>query len=279
MSTLLSQRKKPDCLYTQDTPSGAHLVRFNSFYDMTWYDDPKNNPRGHSISNYNQKSVQKYIKDRFVLTPKKQRIIAEARKAMKRDKDFLSLVYKSATEKRKFVKNKFGGNLNMAAYASNQDKIFSRSKQGAKKSTLDMAFQVGTFSGGDYTGSFISILKTVFMCQALGIQLNIDLFDSDTRGVQRSNAYVICNVANSRKKLNLRDILVGSHSEFFNYTLFNGYSGSGKNTGISSFLGHYQIVEDLGERYDVIGGNMLPRAEEGEHGDMIRTILKIGFGR
>jgi hypothetical protein len=156
------------------------------------------------------------------------------------------------------------------------DKVFRRNTPGAKKATLDMAFQVGTFCGGDYTGSFVSILKTVLMCQALNINLNIDVFDSDVAGVGGGPAYIICNVAKSCEKLNFRKLLVSSHREFFSYSLFNGYSAAGQRTNIMGFLDEHRIARDLGSRYDVIGGNHLT-LDDSEEQQLVSKILKIAW--
>lgn len=274
-------KDKPTTL-VENTASGATLVRFNSLKDLFWYDIIKNNVSGISIKSYNstleyERNLSRYFKERSILTARKQEIIKKAMKSLKTDKDFIELVYKAKSIKRKQVLNKFGGNLSMPHYASNSEKIFNKGVLGAKKATLDIAFQVGTFSGRDYENSFISIIKTILMCQAMNISVNIDMFDSDTSAIQ-GGAYVICNVLNSREKLNLKNILTCSHIEFFNCSLFNGYSASGKQRHIGTFLPERTIIKDLSDRYDIIGGNTIREVGENkEQREMISRILKIGL--
>lgn len=257
-------------------PSGSHFIRFESLQDIFWFDERENNPNGIGIRHSND--ALNYKAKRSVLSESKNRLIAQAQKELSVDKDFLALVYKGKSQKRRFDLNKFVGNLSMPHYASQNDKIFKKSEPGAKKQVLNMAFQVGTFVGGNYTESFIKILKTIMMCQAMNINVNIDMFDSDTYAINRENGYVIVNVAKSSEKLNFRTILAASHNEFFNYTLFNGYSASGKQQSIGTFLGESRIIRDLGEMYDVIGGNLLldtPGHQSGS--DLVSKILKIGI--
>lgn len=264
--------------FCETTKSGAKLVRFNRIEDIFWYDYPINNPNGYSINKFEDYEVQNYLKYRYIISQREQEIINRAKHNLKQDKEFLDLVYKAKSAKRKFSLNRFGGNLSMAHYASNSEKIFKRSTPGAKKLTLDIAFQVGTFLNGNYDKSFTKILKTVFLCQAMGIQLNIDVFDSDVVGINRKAAYVICNIAKSHEKLNLKRILVSSHEQFFRYTLFNGYSGykDSKSTSIGGFLPTKTIKEDLSERYDVIGGNLLTKKDDEKY-EMISKVIKIGL--
>lgn len=269
-------------------PSGAGLVRFNSSEDMFYFDVEENNPMGISIRRLNDEDryshegkqrVKEYFKIRNILTPQKLKIIETAKKSLQFDKEFIELVYKAKSDKRNYQKNKFGGNLNIPRFASQQEKIFDRLTPGAKKITIDMAFQVGTFSGGDYNGGFASIIKTILMAQALGINLNIDVFDSDTTGYNNGCGYIICNVAKAEEKLDMRKVLVSSHEEFFNFSLFNGYTASGYPGYITSFLPQNNIIKDLGGMYDVIGGNMLQPGEEDEKSELIQKILKIGWKR
>lgn len=273
--------KKP--IFTHEVlPSGSGLIRFNDAEDMFYYDVKDNNPRGigwawHSDS---MGQISSYLLDRWTLTPEKLQIIDEAQKELQMDKDFIELVYKAKSEKRNYTKSKFGGNLNIPRFASQQEKVFDRLTPGAKKITVDMAFQVGTFQGGNYRESFKNILKTILMAQALGINLNIDVFDSDYRGYNIGDGYIICNIAKAEEKLNMRKILVASHSEFFNFSLFNGYAASGLPYSIQGFLSTTQIREDLGPMYDVIGGNMQDVAnnQEGKK-ELVSKLLKIGWKR
>lgn len=270
--------QRPKVHYEQ-LHSGTHLVRFNDIQDMFYYDEYDNNPSGCGMKYLNDytsnSAIDTYKKTRMIMTSSKRRIIAAANKSLERDKEFLELVYKAKSAKRNFKQNKFGGNLSMVHYVTNADKIFKKNSPGAKKATLNMAFQVGIFSGQDYTASFVKILKVIFMAQAFGINLNIDMFDSDVRGIDHRDGYVICNVARSTEKLSLRKVLACSHKEFFHYTLFNGYSAAGMPTGISGYLSDNTIKEDLSEFYDVIGGNTLN--PEVENNELISRILKIGL--
>lgn len=267
--------KKPVVLYKR-LPSGSHLIRFSDINDIFWYDDPVNNPDGISIGHgySSELSIQKYLKERSILTDYKHELIRKAQHELSVDREFLELVYKGKSDKRKRVLNKFGGALSMAHYAAQNEKVFHKFAPGAKKKVLNMAFQVGTFAGGNYEESFIRILKTILMCQALNISVNIDMFDSDTDAINEEPGYVIVNVAKSSEKIDFRKILAASHSHFFNYTLFNGYSASGKQKYIGTFLGQSRIVKELGEMYDVIGGNML---QEGGPDPLVSKVLKIGI--
>lgn len=264
--------------FCETTTSGAKLVRFSNIEDIFWYDEPENNPKGYSVVHYKSAEIKYYMDKRYVINNVKQNIINKARHNLKRDKEFLELLYKAKSAKREFSLNRFGGNLSMSHYASNSEKIFKRGTPGAKKLTLDIAFQVGTFVNGNYTKSFTKILKTVFLCQAMGIHLNIDVFDSDVAGINNGPAYVICNIAKSHEKLNLKKLLIPSHEQFFRYTLFNGYSGyeDNENTSIRGFLPTRTIKKDLSERYDVIGGNLLTKEDDEKYG-MVSKVIKIGL--
>ena len=101
-------------------------------------------------------------------------------------------------------------------------------------------------------------------------------FDSDTEAIGNGPSYVLCNVAKSNEKLNLKNLLASSHSEFFNITLFNGYSASGRQRHIGTFLSKSRIVQDLSSKYDVIGGNMLNNNSENR--ELFSKVLKIGLG-
>lgn len=273
--------EKPEVLFKQ-LESGRKLVRFDNIQDIFWYDNPENNPSGITIRDEDPEQYFKrnklYFNQRNILTKRKRQIIDKAMKSMSTDKEFLEIVYKAKSVKRAYKLNRFGGNLSMPHYVTNSEKIFKKGRPGAKKVTLDMAFQVGTFVGHDYESSFVNILKTILMCQAMNINVNIDMFDSDSTGINNKDSYVICNVAKSYEKLDLKKILTCSHREFFNVTLFNGYSASGEFGHISGFLEEYKLQEDLSPMYDVIGGNTLSNpGETDEQQDMINRILKIGL--
>lgn len=261
-------------------PSGRTLVRFNELHELYWYDEYQNNPTGISIHGgwAGDAGLNLYKKNRNLITPSKQAIITRARKELQVDKDFLKLVYKAKSDKRGFEMSKFGGILSIPHYSRNEDKMFKKAKVGDKRVTLNMAFQVGTMCGGDYQGSFVAIIKTILMAQALNIAVNIDMFDSDTHAI-RGGGYVICNVAKSTSKLNLKNILACSHQEFFNVSLFNGYTASGRHQSIGTFLGQTTIVRDLSQHYDIIGGNMLRdgASHDTSNSPMMSKILKIAW--
>ena len=223
-------------------PSGSRLLRFNDIEDLFYYDIPENNPRGISIDRRNNYDVNEYIKTRSILTKRKQNL------------------------------NKFTGNLSMVQFAKGDEKLFLRGEPGKKKQILNLAFQVGTFLGGNYEEAFKKILKTIIMCQAMNISVNIDMFDSDTQAIDNRDGYIIVNVSKSCEKINFKKIMIASHSSFFNYTLFNGYSASGEQRSIGTFLSSYKIIQDLSPYYDVIGGNLLS-----ERDGMVSKILKIGL--
>lgn len=261
--------------------SGKTLIRFADLEDLFFYDNLRNNPQGLGMRGLKNGSFglePSYLEDRVKITQSKQRILDIARRDIKLDKDFLTLIYKAKSDKREYKMNKHGGNLSMPHYASNADKIFKIGKPGAKKQTLNIAFQVGTFVGQNYEDAFIRIVKTVLMCQAMNISLNIDVFDSDVSAIKRTGGYVICNVIKSSEKLNMRKLLACSHPEFFNGSLFNGYSASGNQDYIGGFLPESQIIKDLSQFYDVIGGNLLldKKADDEKH-QMVSSILKIGI--
>lgn len=257
-------------------PSGSTLIRFDSLSDAFYYDIRENNPTGISIRHREDRDyVQEYMKNRHILTDEKREIIEKAQKEMSLDQDFLKLVYKGKSQKRKFELNKFVGQLSMSQYAVGAEKQFQRGYPGAKKQTLNLAFQVGTFVGGNYTKSFIKILKVIMMCQAMNISVNIDMFDSDTEALAAGPSYTLINVAKSDEKLNFKDILVASHEEFFRYTLFNSYSAGGPTRTIGTFLDSGKITRDLSPFYDVIGGNMISEQVRGD--GMISQIIKIGL--
>lgn len=269
------------------------LIRFNEINDLFYYDEFENNPnglgrqRGYNTSSTGRDSAQimKYKKERCIISKDQQRIIDQAMKEISVDKDFLDLVHKAKSEKRRYETNKFCGNFSVVPYSRQEDKIFKKGLPGSKKITLDMAFQIGTFQGGNYSKSFVSIIKTILMAQSLGIHLNIDVFDSDTRAVvgkNNNNSYVLCNVSKSSEKLNMRNLLTFSHPEFFHFSLFNGYNAAGRVNSIGSFLSEKTIIKDLSERYDIIGGNMVSDTDvssnnEAVNNGMIEKILKISW--
>lgn len=261
--------------------SNRRLIRFGDLEDLFYFDILKNNPFGLGMRGLQNGSFgleDSYLHDRVRITSGKQRILELAQKDMKLDKDFLDLVYKAKSEKREYKMNKHGGNISMPHYASNADKIFKQGKPGAKKQTLNIAFQVGTFVGQNYEDAFTRIVKTVLMCQAMNIALNIDVFDSDVDAIE-GGGYVISNVIKSSEKLNLRKLLACSHPEFFNGSLFNGYSALGEPGFIGGFLPESTITKDLSRFYDVIGGNMLMDKKKDEKYEMVNTILKIGLNK
>lgn len=303
---------KPNVIYKQ-APSGSHILRFPSLNDIYWFDSRKNNPKGLGFgegANY----VDKYKIERNILTKPKIALIEKAQKAVSQSDEFNDIIYKAKSQKREIVYNKFCGNLDMVRYSRGEDKMFMKGHPGAKKSVVDMAFQVGTFVNGDYEDSFVNILKTILMFQAMGISLNIDVFDSEKHGFRtgtspkNSNkveyqedednnddpsfnygyerAYTIVNVANSAEKLNMKNILAFSHEQFFDYTLFNAYSATGREGEIYQFLNEKQILKDLAPMYDLIGGNMIDDSideltynENHENIGMIKKLIKIAWGK
>ena len=123
------------------TNSGARLIRFDSPEDLFYYEDPKHNTQllgGH----YNGGNAKKYLRDRYAMTPKKQDIIIRAQQELKHDKEFLDLIYKAKSAKRSYTYKKAGGALSIPKYAIGDEKLFKRMTPGAKKQTLNMAFQV-----------------------------------------------------------------------------------------------------------------------------------------
>lgn len=273
--------KKTDAFEYYQLNSGAKLVRHMRLSDALECDIiyPNGlgyNSRGYSSEshmNYKRRRAEDYIRIRRTLSTKKHNLIVKARRELSFDKDFLELVYKAKSAKRTYSPNRHGGVLSMPAYVTNSKDVFLKRKPGAKKVTIDMAFQVGRLSGENYESGFVAILKTILMAQALNINLNIDMFDSDTAAIGGGASYTLVRVANSRKKLNMNDILLCSHSEFFDITLFNSYSASENTDRIGTFLSGSRIREDLGSMYDVIGGNMLIEDEDTK--GTISHIMKI----
>ena len=131
-------------------PSGANLVRFDDLDAIYEYDDWDKHPGGlgmrHDSKEYYERNS--YFRDRHILTKSKLELIERVQKNLSTDKEFLELIYKEKSAKRKYVSNKFGGNLSIPAFAKQSEKVFQRNTPGAKKQTLNIAFQVGTFQGG-----------------------------------------------------------------------------------------------------------------------------------
>lgn len=241
--------------------SGSIMIRLKNLEDSYYYDDVKNNTQGlgHKVISVSSYKLENYLSERHILTQEKYDIIEEVRKELIIDKSFLELTYKSKSEKRKNILNKFSGNLSIVDYSKGSDKMFHKLNRGAKKQTLNIAIQVGVFANQNYLESFKKIIKLILSCQALNVSLNIDLFDSDTKAIKGKYAYSIINLAKSDEKLDLKKIMVASHSLFFRYTLFNCYSAaeSEKLGFIETFVNQDRIIHDLGPYYDIIGGNIL----------------------
>lgn len=286
-----------------DLPSGSKIIRFNNLFSMLWYDDPSNNPYNSAFTAHRDSS---YVKERLIFTEAKQDIYRKAKAELMVDRDLQQLIHKSKSDKRLIIKNKYGGSFSPVAYARGEEKIFNRGADGKKSSVINMAFQVGTFSGGNYQKGFTSILKAILAAQALGIKLNIDMFDSDTSAVptarDKGKGYIICNVAKSTEKIDINKILVCSDSNFFNKSLFSGYAAQGCNINpnselfdnnrnvyvddngieryhIGTFLESSRITTDLAPFYEVIGGNMVKATSEDDKSkkEMVSQILKIAW--
>lgn len=267
--------------------SGSHLIRYDSLTKILeadhilkngvgWRSYSKSRNSGHGgyhDGGWIADSIDNYLNKRREFTTRKQKIVAEARKQLSADKEFLQLVYKAKSAKRTYTPNRHGGVLSMPAYVTNQKDVFLKRKPGAKKATIDMAFQVGRLSNESYTQGFVGIVKTILMAQALGLNLNIDMFDSDVKGIDHSDAYTIVRVADSRKKLNMNDILLCSDRHFFDFTLFNSYSGASPVSDIDGYLSSARISRDLSPMYDVIGGNMY--IEDEDKRETVSQIMKI----
>ena len=265
-------------------PSRRKIIRFDKLNDLLWYDRPENNPNGVGVRRelYGgelQDYTKAYIKERFLISKNKSRILSEARQNLAVDKDFQELIHKSKSDKRKAIKNKYGGNFLPTEYVKNSDYMFERYIPGKKATTINMAFQVGVLQGDDYSSGFVKILKTILMAQAMNIRVNIDMFDSDTAAVP-GGGYIIVNLARSTEKVDFNKLLISCHEEFFNYTLFNGYSAQDLTEmyNIGTFLSTNQITRDLNPYYEVIGGNFLPNPEENsETNAMISQLFKIAW--
>lgn len=257
--------------------SGRKIYRLNNLYDVNWYDDFKNNPNGYYNVQYD--TNYHYNKEKFILTPSKRKIILEARKGLNVDKDFQDLIYQEKSNKRKAYKNKFGGNFLPVQYARSEEKIFERHTSGKIAPTINMAFQVGTFTGGNYIEAFTKIVKAILMAQAMGVKLNIDMFDSDTRAVV-GGGYIVVNVAKSTEKLDFNKILMCSDDRFFHISLFNAYSCQDLtgHFSIDTFLQGTEITQDLAPYYDVIGGNITEIDENNpDKREMVSKLIKIAM--
>lgn len=263
-------------VHLEQLPSGNFLMRFDNLYDLYFYDDPKNVDGLASTGYLYSNSIDEtYFVERGILTEEKKNIIRKAEKELNADKDFLSLIHAGKTAKRKMELNKFSGNLSIVDYVKKSDNIFKKRVEGKKSKTLNIALQVGTFANESYQESFITILKLILCCQALKISLNIDVFDSDTEafGYKKKSGYTIVNVAKASNKLNLVNLFAFSHEEFFRYTLFNSYLAYGESSIIDTFLPENNIINDLKERYDIIGGNMVNK--DISEDSTINRVLKI----
>lgn len=260
--------------------SGRRIYRLNNLYDVNWYDDFKNNPNGYYNRNCGtDRQMKDYNKEKFILTASKRRILLEARKGLTVDKDFQELIYQEKSNKRKAYKNKFGGNFLPVQYARSEEKIFERHTSGKIAPTINMAFQVGTFAGGNYTQAFTKIVKAILMAQAMGVKLNIDMFDSDTRAV-RGGGYIVVNVAKSSEKLDFNKILMCSDNRFFQISLFNAYSCQDltDHFTVGTFLQGGQITRDLSPYYDVIGGNITEVNQENpDKREMVSKLIKVAM--
>jgi len=263
-------------VHIETLDSGNLLMRFDNLYDIYFYDDPKN-AVGLKSTGYEQSYYvdSDYFTDRTILTENKKYILRKAEKELNADRDFLSLIHSGKTAKRKMELNKFSGNVSIVDYAKQSDKVFKKRVEGKKSKTLNIAFQVGTFTDESYDKSFITILKLILSCQALKISLNIDVFDSDTDafGEERESGYTIVNVAKASNKINLVNLFAFSHEDFFRYTLFNSYLAYGQSSEIGTFLEEEIIISDLKDRYDIIGGNMVNK--ELSEDSTITRVLKI----
>lgn len=277
-------------------PNNHRIVRFDDPYQAMYYDyfdvftqykdeiiNSKSGKldtptyslyqRGKWQEGENYCDLEKYEKERFILTPEKLAIIEEAEQDIKFDKDFLNLIHNAKSEKRKFIRNKFCGNLSIVEFAKQNEKMFNKQNPGAKKKTLNILFQVGVFRGDSYKKSFIKILKTIMMCQSMGIHCNIDVCDGEVYGLNGRVSYTIVNVARSDQKINFSRLFCFYHYEFFIYTLFNSYLAPKLPYSIESFVSKETFVKDLSDRYDIIGGNQLNK--EICKDQMVSQIIKI----
>jgi len=263
-------------VHLEQLPSGKFLIRFDNLYDLYFYDDPKNveglTSTGYLYSNGIDEN---YFIERCILTEEKKNIIRKAEKELNSDRDFLTLIHAGKTAKRKMELNKFSGNLSVVDYVKQSDKVFKKRVEGKKSKTLNIALQIGTFADENYQESFITILKLILCCQALKISLNIDVFDSDTEafGYRKKSGYTIVNVAKASNKINLVNLFAFLHEEFFRYTLFNSYLAYGQSSLVNTFLPEVNIISDLKDRYDIIGGNMVNK--ELSEDSTINRVIKI----
>lgn len=261
----------------KDNPeNNCNIIRFSSLYDLFYYDIEKNNPKGLGFSGtniYEHLVIEKenYINKRWVLDDYKKNILDKAYKDLSKDESFLKLMHSQKTLKRKFINNKHKGSFNPVAYSREDEKMFIKGIPNKKKPSINIAIQVGVFSGSSYTVSFINILKLILSLQQLNISYNIDMFDSDTRAINNENSYVIVNVSNTLEKFDLKSILCCAYEQFFHFSLFNGYSASKKQKAIGTFLENDVILRDLSAYYDIIAGNL----NETKYSAMMNKVNKI----
>lgn len=289
--------------YHEVLPSGRNILRFSNLYDAMFYDYYDNwfikNTNGIIIDvkrstgqgTYDYPRLKTYYNDRFILTDAKVTILDKVKANILIDPEFIELTHKAKTISRKYNKNKFSGNISMVDFASQNEKLFYKRDVPKKKATLNIAIQVGVLQVQSYSSSVEKIIKLILMCQAMNISMNIDLFDSDINGfvdpkLRSPAGYTIINVANSNTKINFAELMVFSHHEFFTYTLFNSYLAAAKRSSIEGYISTNTIIHDLGNRYDIISGNLLNdniRNAENLHDDsestntaqMLSQIIKI----
>lgn len=261
-----------------DLDDFTHLIRFDSLYDLFWFDDKKNNPNGLGRNSmYGPDLMNKYFDERWVITPEKQELLDKAQKDLQTDTSFLDLMHKQKTNKRKLEKNKFVGNFQVIPYSRQEDKIFTKQIPGKRRASLNIAIQPGILFNGEYSESFFAILKLLLSLQQLNVSCNVDFFDSDTTAIDNEQSFVIANIFNSRQKFDIKAILCCSHQQFFDISLFNGYSASKKQKQIGTFLDIDVIEKYLSPYYDIIAGNHLHCGDNNElsYGKMIDTVIKI----
>jgi hypothetical protein len=246
------------------------IIRFNSLYDLFYYDIRKNNPRGLGYTE-DYKDNESYLENRWKLDDRKKQILDKAYNNLNKDESFLKLMHKQKTLKRQLVSNKYGGNFNPVAYSRQEDKMFIKNITGKKKGSINIAIQVGVFQGKDYETSFVEILKLILSLQQLNIPYNIDMFDSDTKAIAYKDSFVIVNVSNTLEKFDLKSILCCSHEQFFWFSLFNGYSALNNQGRIETFLSETKINRLLSPYYDIIAGNI----SDTGYSEMMLKVNKI----
>lgn len=275
-------------------PSGRRLVRFTELVEIFEYDAPKYQTiglghfralRSMTVSSESEQQekiiLSDYFSNRFVMTPRKKNLMDRAKKEMFLDVDFQRLVYEAKSTKTELHHNKFGGNLNIPAFAKQEKKIFTKRQVGKASRTIDIAFQSGMFTDTN----FVKIIKLVRMCQEMNIHVNIDAFDSDTGAL--SGGYVIVRVISSHEKLDFNKLLACSFNTFFNFTLFNGYTGYFENPftresreilkNIHAFQPTENILEDLSPKYDIILGVTGGIDRENLDSDVVNILQILNF--